>query len=74
MKDDSSLVEGDDHTNRESFHERESREEDEIGGEIMTLPVEKAQGNEASKHGNVEYPYATEGREAASSDSPRKSA
>ena len=28
----------------------------------MTLPVEEAQGNEAPKHGKVEYPYATEGR------------
>lgn len=62
MKDDSSLVKGDDYANRERFHERESGEEDKIGGEVMALPVEETQRDEASKHGDVEYPYAVETR------------
>ena len=62
MKDDGSLVKGNNYANRESFHEGESREEDEIGWEAMTLPVKETQGNEASKHGNVEDPYAAEAR------------
>jgi len=57
LKDDSGLVKGDNYANRERFHECESREEDEIGGEAMTLPEKEPQGNEASKRGKVEDPY-----------------
>lgn len=56
LDDDSTLIEGDDRSDRQAFEEGEDGEDDEVERERLGLPHERKERGEGADHGNPEEP------------------
>lgn len=56
LDDDSTLIEGDDRSNRQAFEEGEDGEDDEVERERLGLPHERKKRGEGTDHGDPEEP------------------